>query len=275
MLSGAKTPLQCASPVKKADTGSNAFELHSPLHFLSFFISPSHAQVNLGDAVLRGLFSRWMEQHLRSHSNRNGSCRQRGGNGSANGRNADNGSAYSSGESDSDDDSEQGEGWEEESSLTSPVSGESSQASARDGGARQTGSGSVRGSNALDVDVAGGGGDSWEGAARGGRTRAIREDTVVVVTEGELGGNGGMQRTLLQKRVGEFDGTEVRPRGKWSAATKVEYNVTGVEDSAPLPSSPVETHISKITEEGDVHGEARAVNRTAVQRKGRHATSSL
>ena len=112
-----------------------------------------------------------MEQHLHFRSNCIGSCRQRGGNGSVNGRNADNGSAHSSGESDSDDDSEQGDGWEDEPSLTSPVSGESSQAFARDGGARQTGSGSVRVSNALDVDLAGGGSNSWEGAARGGDTR--------------------------------------------------------------------------------------------------------
>ena len=174
-----------------------------------FFVSPSHAQVNLGDAVLLGSFSRWMEQCLHFHSKCIGSCRQRGGNGSANGRNADNGSAHSSGETDSDDDSEQGDGWEDESSLTSSVSGESSQASAGDGGARQTGSGILRVSNALDLDLAGDGSNSWEGAARGGDTCAIREDTVVAVTEGELGGNGGMQRTLLQKRVGEFDGTEV------------------------------------------------------------------
>ncbi|CAN0480070.1 unnamed protein product, partial [Ectocarpus sp. 8 AP-2014] len=87
-------------------------------------------KVNLGDAALRGLFSRWVDQHLRLHGDGG-----RGGGGalasSASRRRDTGGSAYSSGYSEEDSEGE--------------------------------------------VD---------------------------------LGGHGGIQRTLLQKRVGEFDGRE-------------------------------------------------------------------
>lgn len=181
-------------------------------------------QVNLGDAVLRGLFSKWIEQHFRLNNGRSGACRQyrrsgRSGSGSGdinfNGigdeRHADNESPYSSGDESDSDDSDQGDGWECESSLTSPVSRESSQTSAKDGGVRQAGSGSTRPSNGLDVELSAGDGDgSREGLGeQTGNVRAIRDDTVVLVTESEISGNEGMQRTLLQKRVCEFDGTEV------------------------------------------------------------------
>lgn len=191
-------------------------------------------QVNLGDAVLRGLFSKWIEQHFRLNNGRSGACRQyrRSGrsvssgsgnvnfNGTGDERHADNESPYSSGD-ESDSDSEQGDGWEYESSLTSPVSRESSQTSAKDGGVRQAGSGNTRPSHGLDVDMsASGASRDGDGSREGvggqtGSVRAIRDDTVVLVTENDISGNEGMQRTLLQKRVCEFDGTEVQATA-WS-----------------------------------------------------------
>lgn len=191
-------------------------------------------QVNLGDAVLRGLFSKWIEQHFRLNG-RTGTCRQHrrsgrsgssgsgnvnfSGNGIGEGRHADNESPYSSGDESDSDESYQGDGWEYESSLTSPVSRESSQASAKDGGVRLAGSGSTRPSHGLDGDLSGGDGDG-DGCREGiggqtGSARAIRDDTVVLVTESEISGNEGMQRTLLQKRVCEFDGTEVCNGDAW------------------------------------------------------------
>eukprot|EP00903_Cladosiphon_okamuranus_P010963 g10354.t1 len=155
-------------------------------------------KVNLGDAVLRGLFSRWVDQYLRLHGD--------GGAGAlfSTSRRRDNGggSTYSSGESDED---SENDGDYESSRSASTRSAQSSQASPgpRDGSHRRgsgesggAGGAGFRGSHVLDVELAGGGG--------GGR--AIRDDTMLWVTESDVG--GGIQRTLLQKRVGEFDGRE-------------------------------------------------------------------
>lgn len=179
-------------------------------------------QVNLGDAVLRGLFSRWIDQYigLDGHgstptSRRGASTHGGGGHGNGNGgggaRHADNGSSYSSGDSDSED-SDHGRESDSESRSASPGSGLSSQASegagsgtSGGGGVRPAGrGGSIRSNNVLDSDFASGGGGG------GGSGRAIGDETVLWVTETDLGGNGGMQRTMLQKRVGEFNGREVR-----------------------------------------------------------------
>lgn len=186
-------------------------------------VSPS--QVNLGDAVLRGLFSRWVDQYLRLGNCGTPSSRSSGGGGghgrghsrehsgggfggSASGRTPDNGSGdYSSGDSDSENsDRDRGLGYDSRSA--SPGSGLSSRASEGGGrggvddGARRAGSGSIRGNHVLGIDLVGGGGER-----RGGR--AIGDDTVLWVTETDGGGSGGLQRTILHKRVGEFDGREV------------------------------------------------------------------
>lgn len=161
---------------------------------------------------MRGLFSRWIEGHVRLDGEGTSSSRRggRGGYGHGGGeRLLDNGSAYSSGESESED-SDQEQGSDYGSRSASPGSGLSSAASAGDrgvgsGGARQTESGSIRGSHGLDIDLSARGGGGGSGGGRG-----IGDDTVLWVTETDLGANGGMQRTLLQKRVGEFDGREVR-----------------------------------------------------------------
>lgn len=161
-------------------------------------------KVNLGDAALRGLFSRWVDQHLRLHGE--------GGIGGAGGappssgyRRRDNGAGgsggtYSSGDSDGGDSEEEDEsdshGCDNESWSASTRSGHSSQASP--GGTRD--SGGVRRRR-------GSGGSGSVGGGGGGNGRAIGDDTMLWVTETDVGG-GGIQRTLLQKRVGEFDGRE-------------------------------------------------------------------
>lgn len=195
-------PFHCLLPPAARLSFRVALNAPSVLFFPLRFLRATPVQVNLGDAVLRGLFSRWIDQHLRLDGEGMASSRRRGVGGG-------NGGAYSSGESDSED-SDRGRGSDYESRSTSPGSGLSSQASAgeregggrRGGALRQAGSGSIRGNHVLDIDLAGGGGGLGGG-------RAIGDDTVLWVTETDLGGSGGLQRTLLQKRVGEFDGREV------------------------------------------------------------------
>lgn len=172
---------------------------------------PTVAQVNLGEAVLRGLFSRWIEQPFRLNgSGLSQSRRGLGRNGS-----------YSSGESGEDEDSDDQDHTSTYSSRSGTLrSRTSSEASAGDrgngggsgnggdGGARSKRSGGTDhfpGREGLDLDLM----NSGSGGGLGGG-RGIGDDTVLWVTETDLGGNGGIQRTLLQKRVGEFDGREVR-----------------------------------------------------------------
>lgn len=180
-------------------------------------------QVNLGEAVLRGLFGRWIEQQRRvaegrghAHSRRRlgsgGGGRHHQSDASAAGvRRLDNGINYSSAESE-DDDSDQDERESEDGSRSPPrgsrTSSEGLGSGVGVGGGRaesvasQGGSGGLRVSHGFDLDLSGSG-------AVGTAGRAIGDDTVLWVTETDLGGNGGVQRTILQKCVGEFDGREV------------------------------------------------------------------
>lgn len=152
-------------------------------------------QVNLGEAVLRGLFSRWIERQPGTKSRgRNGHV---GATSGTDRRLGHGGVTSSSSDSDGDDDSE------------SPRSRLTSDASSRNrgaGGAGGTSTGHLHANGGLEMGFC-----SRGNAAAGlGGGRGIGDDTVLWVTETELGGNGGIQRTLLQRRVGDFDGSEVR-----------------------------------------------------------------
>lgn len=174
----------------------------------------------MGEAVLRGLFSRWIEQPFRDGAGLGHSRRGlRGHSGT-----------YSSDESGDEEDSDDQEHNSTCSSQSEAArSRSSSEGSAGERGsrgredsgegdgrsARSAGSGSLAGKQGLDLDLGAG-----AGAGLGGG-RGIGDDTMLWVTETDLGGHGGIQQTLLQKRVEEFDGREVRrydspsPAGKW------------------------------------------------------------
>lgn len=168
----------------------------------------------MGEAVLRGLFCRWRDEHLRlegaglAHSRRGlrGQHDAAGAAGGGGGRHhVDNDSgSYWSGESEEDEsDQEQTSGYGSRSG--SPGSRTCSEGSAGERESATAGSGSLRGSQGLDLDLSVRGAEGGLGGGRG-----IGDETVLWVAETDLGGHGGVQRTLLQKRVGEFDGREVR-----------------------------------------------------------------
>ena len=230
----------------KVEDGAAATGQQQPARASKARSVQDEVKVNLGDAALRGLFSRWVDQHLRLHGDGGGG----GPSSSSASRRRDNGggSTYSSGDSD-DDDSENDDDYESSRSA-STRSAHSSQASPgpRDGsnrrGSGESSGGGIRGSHVLDVELAAGG---------GGAGRAIGDDTMLWVTESELG--GGIQRTLLQKRVGEFDGREgqdVIPHWAMTCVLHGEFRtkeqpkvafflapwIPPERSSLPLPSTP-------------------------------------
>ena len=244
-------------------------------------------KVNLGDAALRGLFSRWVDQHLQLHGDGGGGGGGGGRSSFSASRRRDNGgggggSTYSSG--DSDEDSENDDDYESSRSA-STRSAQSSQNSPgpRDGSHRRgsgENGGGIRGNHVLDVELAGGGGGA----------RAIGDDTMLWVTESDLG--GGIQRTLLQKRVGEFDGREgqdVIPHWAMTCVLHGEFRakdqpkvafflapwIPPERSSLPLPSTPHRTRQQQGKRAGGAAGDGRPSSLPASRGTGAAAAAAV